>query len=68
VFDEVNVAFRVSLLATGNAVVVQVATPVVVFTGWALHPVMVVGPLPYVKPTLPAAAGATVAVIVTLVP
>jgi hypothetical protein len=67
VFDEVKAAFRDSLVATGSAAVVQAAVPEVSVT--ALHPVIVVGVVPYVKATVPAApVPVTVAVSVTLVP
>ena len=55
------------MAATGSVAVVQVAVPEL--TATAPHPVIVVGPLPYVKPTVPAApVPVTVAVSVTLVP
>jgi hypothetical protein len=66
-----KVALSDSLAATGSTVVVQVAvfTALTVVTGWAPHPVIVVGVVPDVKLTVPAApAPVTVAVSVTLVP
>ena len=66
-FVGVKAAIRDSLAATGNVAVVQVA--VNELTATALHPVIVVGVVPYVKPTVPAApVPVTVAVRVTLVP
>jgi hypothetical protein len=70
-FVGAKVAFRDSLVATGSAEVVQVAvfTALTVVTGWAPHPVIVVGVVPDVKLTVPAApAPVTVAVSVTLAP
>ena len=66
-FDGVKAALRDSLAATGSVAVVQVANPEL--TATAPHPVIVVGVVPYVKATVPAApVPVIVAVSVTLVP